>query len=230
MKKCTICNIEKELCEFHKNKNYSDGHSYGCKKCTSIVRKKYYDLNKDREKVKNNIWKKNNKKLINETNRLWVKNNPEKKALSDKKYRENNVEKIKLINKCYYSKNAEALSKRSRDYYERNKSCIKLKMKKYQENNLGIFRAIKAKRRAAKMQRTPSWLSEFDLDYMKSIYIQAKELEKITGIKYHVDHIIPLQGKEVSGLHVPWNLQIITAEENTRKSNLPTEECLVWKK
>ncbi len=47
----------------------------------------------------------------------------------------------------------------------------------------------------------------------------AKVLEKLTGEKYHVDHVIPLQGKNVSGLHIPANLQILTATANMKKGN-----------
>jgi len=57
------------------------------------------------------------------------------------------------------------------------------------------------------------------MDYIKHLYIQAKELEKLDGIKRHVDHIIPLQGEYVCGLHIPQNLQILTANENCKKGN-----------
>jgi 5-methylcytosine-specific restriction endonuclease McrA len=75
-----------------------------------------------------------------------------------------------------------------------------------------------ANRRAAKLQRTPVWLNkghQFEID---SIYELCSAYRQV-GFDYHVDHIVPLQGKSVSGLHVPWNLQIIHAKENLSKGN-----------
>ena len=54
---------------------------------------------------------------------------------------------------------------------------------------------------------------------MRDLYVQARRLTKITGERYVVDHIVPLRGDEVCGLHVPWNLRVITQEENLKKSN-----------
>jgi hypothetical protein len=73
-----------------------------------------------------------------------------------------------------------------------------------------------AKRRAAVDQQLPEWA---DLEAIKAVYQQAREITKLTGVQHHVDHIIPLTGKTVSGLHVHNNLQVIPARENLRKHN-----------
>lgn len=71
----------------------------------------------------------------------------------------------------------------------------------------------------SKINRTPKWLSKSDLDMIKSYYALSKRLTTCLGIEYHVDHIIPLRGKNVSGLHVPSNLQVIPATINMSKRN-----------
>ena len=91
--------------------------------------------------------------------------------------------------------------------------------KNWRDNNKAHKNSLTAKRRAARHDATPPWLTPEQVVEMKLVYIKAKELEKLDGIKRHVDHIIPLQGDSVCGLHVPWNLQILTAVENIAKSN-----------
>ena len=54
---------------------------------------------------------------------------------------------------------------------------------------------------------------------MKQLYIEAQRLTKLTGERYVVDHIVPLINDYVCGLHVPWNLRVITQDENLVKSN-----------
>jgi 5-methylcytosine-specific restriction endonuclease McrA len=75
------------------------------------------------------------------------------------------------------------------------------------------------KRHTAKLQRTPVWLSDDDRWMLEQAYELAVLREEATGVAYQVDHIVPLQGLAVSGLHVPWNLQVIPAIENKRKGN-----------
>jgi hypothetical protein len=69
------------------------------------------------------------------------------------------------------------------------------------------------------MAATPKWLSFDQLQEMENFKIAARKFSEQYGEQHHVDHIVPLRGENVSGLNVPWNLQILTAQENVRKSN-----------
>jgi hypothetical protein len=72
--------------------------------------------------------------------------------------------------------------------------------------------------RTAKAERMPKWLNDGHLFEMESVYTYCSALRKI-GLDYHVDHVVPLRGKSISGLHVPWNLQVLPGRENMSKGN-----------
>lgn len=125
----------------------------------------------------------------------------------------------KMMVKNYSIKNRDKKLKYLRQWQDLNREKHKVGMKIYQQKNLGKFRFYNAFRKATKLRATPKWLTDAHLKEIENIYIKCQNISKQTNIKHEVDHIIPLQGKNVSGLHVPWNLQIITAKENHQKGN-----------
>ena len=130
-------------------------------------------------------------------------------------YREKNKEEKIAYDIDYRLKNREKLH-----IYEIGRKELKSEYNSlYAKANPGKMNARTAKRNAIKLQATPKWLTDSQLLEIEAIYIEAARLTKETGIPHHVDHVIPLQNKDVCGLHVPWNLQILTAAENIAKSN-----------
>jgi hypothetical protein len=118
---------------------------------------------------------------------------------------------------CAYDKRAKY--EKSEAYTEWKAKNKKKVASNWQKRNKGTVNANTRKRQAALLNRTPSWLTEFDLLKMKCLYQVAAMRTKESGEEWHVDHILPLQGKKVSGLHVPQNLTVIRGSENIRKSN-----------
>ena len=121
-------------------------------------------------------------------------------------------EKIKTKVKSYVRANREAVAERQALWRERNKEVIR----QYRRDNSGIYAFHAAKRRKKVRDATPPWA---DMDKIKSFYLEAQRLTESTGIPHEVDHIIPISHPLVCGLHHHTNLQVITKEENNRKSN-----------
>lgn len=134
-------------------------------------------------------------------------------------WRAKNPHKVKQHNGTQYVNHADKLIVRSKKFNAENKEKVQSWKRRYQKQNPHIFAKIGAKRRAAKLQRTPAWLTDIDRERIGNEYKLAALLTKVTGSSWHVDHIVPLQGKMVSGLHVPSNLRVLPATENIRKSN-----------
>jgi hypothetical protein len=118
--------------------------------------------------------------------------------------------------KEYQLLNKEKIRLRKQKHYQNNKKSIIRRSILWAKNNPGMKNATVARRHANKLKATPSWSESVKI---KNLYQKAKWLESITGFKYHVDHIIPLNGKNVCGLHVWDNLQILEESINCSKSN-----------
>ena len=119
------------------------------------------------------------------------------------------------LSKNYYLNNKEKVQVRKL----RTKNQIKESSRIYYRKNKAKIAHNTRKRQALKLSATPTWLTEQHLNEILMFYELAKEISILTEEPYEVDHIIPLQGENACGLHVPWNLQILSRSENRKKSN-----------
>jgi len=136
-----------------------------------------------------------------------------------KAWREQNPEKTKAQNQRYAEKHPEVLVAKTIRWRDANpERAAELSRKsRIKHKDRVVFN--KAKYRASKIQRTPKWLDEVDFERIRNEYKLADLLTKLTGEEWHVDHVVPLNGKQVSGLHVPSNLRVIRGTENRLKNN-----------
>lgn len=125
-------------------------------------------------------------------------------------------EASKAAGRRYYEKNKETVKARAN---ARPKSEVNQYRRKHKQNNPEYYKALTSVRKRRHRKASPRWLTKEQKLAIRQLYLQAMELTKLTGERYVVDHIIPLISDEVCGLHVPWNLRVITQEENLRKSN-----------
>ena len=190
---------DKEIRNARRRERYAENREQLCEN-----RRKYYEKNRER---------------VREYSRKWCAENRDKQRAYGRKWQTENRDKQRASVDKWYNKNKEMVREYSQNYYLENKERLNSGGRKWKKANPSKVRTYTTNRRAAKLNATPVWLTDKQKEKTAKIYEKAAAMEKRTGTPYHVDHIVPLQGKNVCGLHVPWNLQILTATENITKGN-----------
>jgi hypothetical protein len=116
----------------------------------------------------------------------------------------------------WHEENREIHCAQMRKYQRENRDRLEEAYQRYYLENKARYVERAKRRREYIAKRTPPWA---DLDAIRAFYRRAAELTVNTGTAHHVDHIVPLRGKLVSGLHVAENLRVVPAKENLSKSN-----------
>lgn len=146
----------------------------------------------------------------------WGKKNREKVNAYLRDWHAANPERSKFFDRRKHANDAESRNRRSAEWRNANLDRMREFKTRWKKSNPDYVNADAAKRRSAKLLRSVPWADERGIRWY---YQQAKRLEEHFGATFHVDHILPLQGKLVSGFHHQDNLQILTEEENLRKNN-----------
>jgi hypothetical protein len=183
------------------------GRNTTCKACRSSYLKKYREANREA--------------LVEASRRRYIEKKEEYQEAGRRNY-EKNKEAYKARAKKWVEKNP-GKRKAAVDKYNNGDPVRRYESgKKHRLSNPGYYAAAYKARQQRKRQAMPFWANE---ESIKAIYRQAAWVEKMTGIKQHVDHYYPLKNDLVCGLHVENNLRIIPAFDNLSKGNkFPTEE------
>jgi hypothetical protein len=128
------------------------------------------------------------------------------------------------LKRAYRAANPEKVARDNLEWRAKNLDRSKSYLKAYRKSNRGKINALEAKRHAARLRRTPLWANLADIE---AVYAEARRITAETGIRHSVDHIIPMRGKHVSGLHVAGNLRVIPLVENAKKKNKFSVEDIV---
>ena len=194
VKRCYKCGELKSLTEFPFTQKSKGTRHSYCKACKNAYNASYRKDHKDYFVKKRSEHYQNNKELV--------------------------------LERCaeYYKNNRENILKQTAQRYQDNKD----KRREYSAKRQQMFPEIKAahnaRRRAYRIQATPSWLTKIHQEEMNFLYWFASGLNGLHGLSYNVDHVHALKGENFSGLHVPWNLRVMPSSANTKKRNKPPAE------
>ena len=191
MKCCAVCGESKEKSEFYARTESSDGLRSDCKQCVKARTKARYFGTLDAQRL-----------YFAERYKSIIAKNPNFHA---EKYAAD-VDKARQDNRKNYVKHMEKRKAAAAQWAKLNRAKTNAHKKAY---------------KTAKSNACPDWVRA-DVDFMwliEEAYDLAAMRSSMLGFAWHVDHIVPLRGKKVSGLHVPWNLAVIPASLNCSKQN-----------
>lgn len=188
-KRCSKCKHEISVSLFNRCSARADGLSNYCKSCACLHARAWQIANQAQDHDNKKRWKSKNQDKIRRSLTKWHDKNPTYQHNYDVKR------------------------------YRENRDRERCRNTEWRRNNHARVLSNNARRDAARRRRAPVWLNVDQRKTIEEFYITARELSWLSDGGLHVDHIVPLRGRTVSGLHVPWNLQIIPAEMNLRKGN-----------
>jgi uncharacterized protein involved in type VI secretion and phage assembly len=145
--------------------------------------------------------KRPNTEAAKESRRKWLERNRQKQEESHAAWVRDNSDKRKLW---------------AARWYKENRASVLAHQAEYGKANPHIAREHSRRRKSALKLATPTWANTF---FIGEIYDLAKLRTRLTGIKWHVDHVIPIDGKRVCGFHCETNLQVVPAVVNMAKGS-----------
>lgn len=200
-KHCSVCKAEKPFDAFNRQRSARDGVKSRCRECQSSDNRARYAAKGEH---------------IKDTVRAYASANADKvKAAKADRYQRNR-ETVLAQQRDYAARTLPQRTERRREYRLANPDKERAWAQSYRRANPHKNRARTSLRMARKKRATPTWAN---LDKVSAFYRSADALGMLTGEWYHVDHVVPLNGATVCGLHNEFNLQILTARENIAKSN-----------
>ena len=189
LKTCSKCGAEKDVTQFYKKTAAKSGLFSRCKDCCRKPSKPKIKLSEEERK--------------------------KSRLLSQQKYRDRNKDRINQERREAYKIDPI----RRTEWSRLNTDKVRAYKQKWKERNKDNYITGDLARRTRMKNALPKFVTEFDRFLINEIYDLARQRTKLLGIKFEVDHIVPIMSDIVCGLHSPDNLQIIPAKINHKKSN-----------
>ena len=234
-KQCSQCGEIQALTEFsrrRRNPKAEYKHLTVCKTCIRARDRAKYQENPEPKKAARKRYAEGNRGAINAKAADYREDNRGAINVKAAEFREANrgiladrgrawylqADKVRIAERkrIYRLANLDKIREGQQRWDAANRDKIHDQYLRNYAKNSGTFAKNALKRARVKAQAIPRW---FDAETVNAVYSEAKRLSEEYGIQYHVDHIVPLNNDKVCGLHTFDNLQILTAEENLRKSN-----------